>query len=107
MSGLPKATDSNIQELIKNNNILIIKFFAIWCKPCASYAVTCEEFAKKHQEIKIYEMDIDSEINFSTSSGVRGVPSTAIYVNSEYKDMLVGAVSLSQLEDFVKKNTSN
>ena len=51
-------------------------------------------------------MDIDSEINFASSSGIRGVPSTAIYVDSNFKDMLVGAVPLSALEDFVKRNTS-
>lgn len=106
MSDLQKATDNNVQELIKKDKVVIIKFFATWCKPCESYALVCQEYAKKYPDIKIYEMDIDSEINFASSSGIRGVPSTAIYVDSNFKDMLVGAVPLSALEDFVKRNTS-
>jgi len=105
MSGLPKSTDQTFEQLKKSAKVVIFKMSATWCKPCAIQSKTCLEYIAKNPEVKIYDHDVDENPNFSTSLGTRGLPTCFLFVNSELKGQIVGAVPLSQFEEFVKKYT--
>ena len=106
MSGLPKSTDETYKDLIKKDDVVIIKASATWCQPCVSATEVCLSYLKKNPSIKIYDHDVDAGPNFGSEMGTRGLPTFYCFVKNELKGQLVGAVPESKFAEFVTKHST-
>ena len=106
MAGLPKSTDETYQDLIKKDDVVIIKASAVWCAPCKSASEICLSYLKKNPSIKIYDHDVDSGPNFGTKMNTRGLPTFYCFVKGELKGQLVGSVPESKFAEFVAQHSS-
>ena len=106
MSDLPKSTDATYKDLMKKDKVVIFKMSATWCNPCKEATRVCLSYLEKNPLVKIYDHDVDSDPNFGTLLGTRGLPTFYFYVNSELKGQLVGSVEESKFAEFVKKYSS-
>jgi len=100
-----KSTDETYEDLIKKNKIIIFDFFGTWCAPCTQIAPVLEEISEEMKDqIVIAKHDIDSDPNFPTLNGVRGVPSFFLYKDGELKSQQVGAKQKSGFISWIKDN---
>lgn len=92
MSNLKIGKDSNIDSLINQSEISVVKFSATWCGPCRMFAPVIEKLSDKLAYITFVEIDVDDEEASSIvqSSSVSTVPLTVIYKNGEVKKRIVG-----------------
>jgi thiol-disulfide isomerase/thioredoxin len=58
-----KATDAEFNELIKNNNKVVIKYFANWCGTCRLFAPKFTKISNKEEYSDILFLDINAEEN--------------------------------------------
>ena len=106
MSGLPKSTDETYKDLIKKDDIVILKASATWCKRCHDAEQVCLSYLKKNPSVKIYDHDVDNGPNFGSEMGTKGLPTFYCFINSELKGQLVGAVPESKFAEFVAQHSS-
>ena len=73
---------------------IILKFGAIWCKPCQDIKTQCNTCVSTMPEtVKYYDIDIDLEENIElytilkSKRMLRGVPTLLGYVNKPSRDM--------------------
>lgn len=59
MSGLISGNDLNLENLINQTEISIVKFGATWCGPCKMIAPELEDIAQNFGHLTIVEIDID------------------------------------------------
>ena len=101
---LPKITDANFEETI-SKGIVLVKATAQWCGPCKAMAPTLEDVQKDMEgQITMYDLDIDENPITPTKFGVRGVPTMMIFKNNQHVGSKVGAVSKSQLVEFIEQS---
>ena len=55
-------------------------------------------------QIKMYDLDIDSNPISPTRFAVRGVPTMLVFKNGQHVGSKVGAVSKSQLVEFIESS---
>lgn len=77
------------QELINSERPVLIDFFATWCQPCkvqSSVLNTVKE--NVGEKARIVKIDVDQYPAIAAQYGVRGVPTLAIFKESEllYKE---------------------
>jgi len=98
--------DEDFDSKIKNEDVSIILFSAIWCSPCKVYRPVLEKVSEEYKDkANFYYADIeDGGINTGSSFGIRGVPSTLIIKKGVEVDRLVGGVPESNLKEFLEKN---
>ncbi len=60
----------------KGEKNTVLKFSAVWCSPCASYTPIYDSFAKEHEDIDFYHIDVDDESELAQTFGVQSVPTT-------------------------------
>ena len=98
--------DENWEDKIKDEDICVIQFSAVWCAPCQSLKPVMSAFSDKYQDkANFYYADIeDGALNLGSSMGVRGVPSTIIFKKGVEIDRLVGNPGEAKVKEFLDKS---
>ena len=101
-----KSTDENFDNLIKENKICLIDFWASWCGPCLQIAPILEELSDelKDKGVVIAKHNIDEEPNLPTKFGVKGIPTMILHVGSQHKATKVGLTSKTDLKSWIEQN---
>jgi thioredoxin 1 len=92
-------------EVLDNEKLVLVDFWAEWCGPCKQIAPRLEELAEKYSEnLNVCKVDVDANRDLALEYNVRSIPSLMIFKGGEMVDSLIGAVSLEELEDLVTRN---
>ena len=92
-------------EVLSNEKLVLVDFWAEWCGPCKQIAPRLEELAEKYSEnLNVCKVDVDANRDLALEYNVRSIPSLMIFKGGEMVDSLIGAVSLEELEDLVTRN---
>lgn len=95
--------------LEQNNNWIILKFTASWCRPCKLIEPVVEPWIQKLSEnnVDIYILDIDENFEIygylKTKKRLNGVPALLAYKKgntSIIPDLYTAGSNLQQLNDF-------
>ena len=97
-------TDANFQEEVLNNDTLtVVDFWAEWCGPCRAIGPVIEELAKDYEgQVKIGKLNVYQNSNVSIEYGITSIPAILFIKNGEVVDKQIGAVPKSVLENKIK-----
>lgn len=101
------ATDATFDELINSETPVLVDYWAEWCAPCRALAPALEEIAgEMSEQLKVAKVNIDDNREVAVKMGIRGIPTLMIFKNGKTIGQHVGALSKSDLAEFVKKATA-
>ena len=87
-----KVTDTDFQETLQNNDLVLVDFWAPWCGPCRAVAPVLEEIANENSNVVIAKMNTDENPNTASQHGIMSIQTMMIFKNGELVDRLVGAL---------------
>ena len=97
--------DKNIFEKeVKNNENVLVDFYATWCPPCKSLSPIVEEIEKENADIKFLKINVDDEKEHAIEYGIMSVQTKKKKKNGEPVDKSVGLISKKELQAFLNKN---
>ncbi|TYL48623.1 thioredoxin TrxA [Marinomonas sp. IMCC 4694] len=98
-----QITDAQFAEEVLNSEIpVIVDFWAPWCGPCKMIAPVLEDVAAEFAgKVKVVKLNVDENQETAPKYNVRGIPTLIIVKGGEVVATKVGAVSKSQLVEFV------
>ena len=96
--------DSFEQEVLQDNKLVLVDFWATWCGPCKMIAPILEEIASEMSDkIKVTKMDVDSNKVVASKFNIMSIPSLLMFKDGKMVDQVVGAVPKSQLVSRLEK----
>lgn len=105
-TNITHITDESFPEEVLNAGIpVLVDYWAEWCGPCKMIAPILEELAGEYDgKVKIAKLNIDDNPETPPQYGIRGIPTLMIFKGGNVEATKVGAVSKSQLTDFIETN---
>ncbi|GAA0836058.1 MULTISPECIES: thioredoxin TrxA [Marinomonas] len=96
-------TDAQFSEEVLNSDVpVIVDFWAPWCGPCKMIAPVLEDVAAEFAgRVKVVKLNVDENTETAPKYNVRGIPTLLVVKGGEVVATKVGAVSKSQLVEFV------
>lgn len=97
-------TDANFQnEVIANDKLTVVDFWAEWCGPCRAIGPVVEELATEYDgQVKVGKLNVDNNPDVSVKYGITSIPAILFIKNGEVVDKQIGAVPKSVLDQKIK-----
>ncbi len=96
-------TSENFESTIKENDIVILDFWAEWCGPCKSFAPVFESVSEKHPDIVFGKINTEEEQQLAASFQIRSIPTLMIFREQVILFSQPGALTEGQLEEIIGK----
>jgi len=97
------ASDASFEADVLNADLpVLVDYWAAWCGPCKMIAPILDEVAVEYAgKLKVVKVDIDSNKETAAKFGIRGIPTLMIFRGGNIEATKVGALSKSQLVEFI------
>ena len=89
-------SESHFEELVADNRVVLVDFYADWCGPCKMLEPTVEEIAAE-TDATVAKVDVDEHQGLAQSHQVQGVPTLYLFVDGEPADRMVGVQEKADL----------
>lgn len=90
-------------EVLKEEGIVVVDFFATWCGPCKMLAPVLDEVQDEMKNVKIVKMDIDENSDKAAEYSVKNIPTIKIFKNGEEVTTNVGFLPKESLKEMIEK----
>ncbi|MFN2420167.1 MAG: thioredoxin [Gemmatimonadota bacterium] len=94
-----KVSDDDFDKVIAGSDVpVVVDFYADWCGPCRTMAPTFDDLASDRRgEILVTKLDTDRNPRTAARFGIRGIPTTTVFVEGREAARLTGAAARSTL----------
>jgi len=97
-----QLTAEQIKEKLESKETFILDFYADWCGPCKMLMRNIEmaENLMKEGNIRtapIYKYDVESNRDFTSQMGIRGVPTLKLFKEGQEIKSTTGLIQPAQL----------
>ncbi len=93
------------KEVLRSSTPVFVDLWAAWCGPCKMYGPVVEEVSEKFSgKVKFVKVNVDDNEDIAAKYGVQSIPTSLLIEGGKVKATTVGAINVSQLEAWLKKN---
>jgi len=98
-------TETFNNEVLSQNGIVVVDFFANWCGPCRKLAPILEEVeGELNQKVKFAKINTDDNIEMAKQYQVSGLPTLLVFKNGEPVERLVGLMPKTSIITNIEKH---
>tara|TARA_Y100000590_G_scaffold122407_1_gene140093 strand:- start:16174 stop:16494 length:321 start_codon:yes stop_codon:yes gene_type:complete len=99
-------TDDNFEEEVSSSDTpVLVDYWATWCGPCKMVGPLVEEVASEYAgRLKVGKLDVDNNQASAAKQNVMSIPTLLIFKDGQVVGQQVGALSKTQLTDFIDSN---
>lgn len=97
-----ELTESNFEQTISGNEMVLVDFWASWCGPCRQFAPIYEAASLEHEDIVFGSINTEQEQGLSAAAQISSIPTLMAFKKGQLVFNQAGALPAPALEELVK-----
>lgn len=93
----------NYQEVIGQQGLVVVQYFATWCGPCKMLKPVLEQISNELTDAKFFRVDIDLFRNQAIEAGIKSVPTVVLYKDGEEVDRQSGYQPKERIQSWMNQ----
>jgi len=101
------TTETFQKQVLENEQLVMVDFWAPWCMPCLELAPAVSELADDYAgKVKVGKVDVNEAVNKELMEKYvgEGIPLIVFFKGGKKVDESLGLVSKGDLEEIIKKH---
>jgi len=100
------TSDSSFEaDVLGSDKPALVDFWAEWCGPCKMIAPLLDEAADEYADrLAVVKLNVDENPNIAQKFGIRSIPTLILFKDGTVQAQKLGAMSKSQLTEFLESN---
>jgi len=98
-----EVTKQNFAEVIDNNDIVVIDFWAPWCGPCRAFAPVFEKVAEANPDAAFVKVNTEVEQELAAHFQIRSIPTLMVFREKVLLFVQPGSLPESALTKLVEE----
>ena len=101
------ATNTNFDELLQDEKLVIVDFWATWCGPCRMLSPLLDEVEEEMaSQISVVKVNVDDAGDIAARFRIMNIPTLLFFKGGQLVDKTVGAMPKNVLVDKINANLS-
>ncbi len=93
-----EITDQSIGDLLQQDKLVVIDFWAAWCGPCKMIAPIIDELAADNSDIIVGKVDVSENAKAASDYAITGIPCIVFIKNGQEVDRIKGVIPKKALQ---------
>ncbi len=74
-----QLTQTNLEDTINDNDIVVIDFWAPWCGPCQTFKPIFEQAAEKHDDAVFASCNTEEQSELAAMFQIQSIPTLVVF----------------------------
>ena len=99
------ATNTSFPELLQDDKLVIVDFWAVWCGPCRMLSPLLDEVEEEMADkITVVKVNVDDADEIAMQYRIMSIPTLLFFKNGQIVDKTVGAMPKNILVQKINAN---
>ena len=96
-----EITIQGFHDVVDQNDIVFLDFWAAWCGPCRMFAPIFEKASEQHRDIVFGKVDTEGQRELSTAIHISSIPTPLMFREGVLVFSQPGALGAPQLDQLI------